>query len=71
MLTTEDCLQLVLDSESDYEKEILKVFAKLPNTHRGTFAENQLGYYRWFASEKESLIIMFPNEKPSKNEVWN
>ena len=32
MLTTEDCLQLVLDSESEYEKEILKVFAKLPNT---------------------------------------
>ncbi len=61
MLTTENCLQLVLDSESKYEEEILKVFSKLPNTHRGTFKENQLWYIRWFSDEK-SLIIMFPNK---------
>lgn len=61
MLITEDCLQLVLDSENDYEKEALKVFEKLPNTKIWSFNKNMAGYYREF-EEKESLIIMFPKE---------
>ena len=66
MLTTEDCLQLVLDSENEYEKEVLDVFSKLPNTKRGTFTENMAGYYREFP-ESKSLIIMFPKEVQNEN----
>jgi len=68
MLTTEDCLQLVLDPESDYEKEILKVFSKLPNTHRGSFNKNIAWYFREFELN-DSLIIMFPKEEQKTNEI--
>lgn len=68
MLTTENCLQLVLDSENDYEKEVLEVFEKLPNTKRATFSKTVWGYYREF-EERESLLIIFPNEQPKPN-LW-
>lgn len=68
MLTTEDDLQLVLDSENDYEKEVLKVFEKLPNTKRATFSKTVWEYYREF-EEKQSLLIIFPNQQP-KPKLW-
>lgn len=72
MLTTEDCLQLVLDSENDYEKEMLKILKKLPNTKTWSFNRNIAGYYTEF-EEKNSLIIMFHKEIPEKQfhfRIW-
>jgi hypothetical protein len=50
--------QLVLQPETDHDKDVLKILEKLPNTHRAEFYGCQGGWTR-HASGSTDLMIVF------------
>lgn len=61
----ENRTQLVLEPESEHDKNVLKVLEKLPNTHRLDFYDTKGGYTRFSnGGHKEDLSIVFeePND---------
>lgn len=56
--------QLVLQPESDHDKEVLKVLEKLPNTHRIDFYDTAGDYSRFSSgSSHDDLAIVFDEPK--------
>lgn len=67
ILIKESRTQLVLEAETDHERQVLDMLEKLPGTFRGEFFDNQAGYTRGYESygtgygrgKDKDLIIVF------------
>lgn len=53
-------LQLIFETENEYDKEVLKILEKLPNTHRTKFYAAQ-DSFTCLGSGEEDLLIVFDN----------
>lgn len=53
ILIKDNRTQLVLQAETDHEKEVLDLLEKLPNTHRCEFYDTQGGFTRGYSSFTE------------------
>lgn len=67
ILIKEDRVQLVLEYETDHEKEVLKVLEKLPNTHRADFIDCRTGY-TWDRGHDKDLVIVFDQKEEKEFE---
>jgi len=62
ILIKENRTQLVLEPENDHDKEVLKILAKMPNTHADNFYDCEGGWTRRDNGNTD-LVIVFDTTK--------
>lgn len=67
ILIKERRVQLILEPETDHDKEVLKILEKLPNTHRTYFYDCEGGWTRTNNNDRD-LIIVFDEQKGKNNQ---